>query len=507
LLNAIAALAQSTANTASSNASSAVTTANSASTAATNAQNTANSAATAASNAATAASNAQAAVDYINSDNAVSPSERPQLLQLWVDIYNERTDIYNKLTTYSLITERNNYDTAYSNLLIYLTSTSSSIYTVRMPNPPSVSSTWAAGSTVIMIVGSEMRTVFSEYYKYKILALNAMSAAAKTLADNAQGSANTAISNASAANTAATNAATAAADRLSKSANNILAGSGALIAGTLVTNSAGSRVSGSGMAITSQGIAGYDSGGTATFAISTNGSAVFKGDLTGASGTFSGTVAAGNTTDGLILDPVTKTLKVYDSGTARVTVGNLGSAVYGVRGTNTAGAETFRLDENGLLSYPKAAVLNMHGTSYNMRVILEGKITQTNTVSGTITNDIQIPISSNGAFRVYVNVVGYYENATYSVSSALSSILMGEVYFNNATSAPAYMATQYGIGDTTDTTNFNVSGRVQLVFSSGLLYLRLNSRSGQGANAKTYYRYIVSGMDDGFYPAFTNNYG
>jgi len=84
---------------------------------------------------------------------------------------------------------------------------------------------------------------------------------------------------------------------------------------------------------------------------------------------------------------------------------------------------------------------------------------------------------------------------------------MGEVYFNNATSAPAYMATQYGIGDTTDTTNFNVGGRVQLVFSSGLLYLRLNSRSGQGANAKTYYRYIISGMDDGFYPAFTNNYG
>ena len=49
--------------------------------------------------------------------------------------------------------------------------------------------------------------------------------------------------------------------------------------------------------LNSEGIAAYDASGSTTFAINASGNAVFKGNITGASGTFSGRLAVNTTTD------------------------------------------------------------------------------------------------------------------------------------------------------------------------------------------------------------------
>ena len=93
---------------------------------------------------------------------------------------------------------------------------------------------------------------------------------AQTVAANA--------ANGSTAYTAITDASTGLSTKLANNAANALAGAGAIKAGSLQINTSGAWVSGSGVAITANGIASYDSTGHANFAINaSNGSATLKG--------------------------------------------------------------------------------------------------------------------------------------------------------------------------------------------------------------------------------------
>jgi hypothetical protein len=107
----------------------------------------------------------------------------------------------------------------------------------------------------------------------------------------------TVLGNISTANSNASAAIAAAATKLNKSASDVLSGTinltgaGAFATGSISVNSSG-VASGSGVAITSRGIVGLNSG-TPTFSIdATTGAAIFKGDITGASGTFSGDITS-----------------------------------------------------------------------------------------------------------------------------------------------------------------------------------------------------------------------
>jgi hypothetical protein len=209
---------------------------------------------------------------------------------------------------------------------------------------------------------------------------------------------------------------------------------------------------------------------------------------------------------GILINPSVPKISTYSAGVERIKMGNLGFT-YGIKGFNSSSVETFTLDDNGLVTYPRNAVLNKFGTSYNFPCLLEGKLRQTQAIAGTITTEINIGAYSAGAFRVFAQVVGYYENATYTTSSANSAFMAGEVLFKNKGGLPAYMSTTYISTDTTDGTNFAAGSRIQLLLIDGSLTLKLLSRANQGAGANTYYRYIIWGMDDGFYPCFNNSYG
>ena len=88
---------------------------------------------------------------------------------------------------------------------------------------------------------------------------------------------------------------TGLAAKLASASRNVLAGSGGLAVGTINWNTSGVVNSGFGVAITANGIVARNSSFADTFVLdATTGNAVFKGDLTGASGTFSGSIITAN---------------------------------------------------------------------------------------------------------------------------------------------------------------------------------------------------------------------
>lgn len=96
---------------------------------------------------------------------------------------------------------------------------------------------------------------------------------------------------------AVNNATTGLATKLANNARNALSGSGGLAAGSLQWNSSGVRTSGSGVGLTANGLAAYDAGGNATFALNaSNGSATFAGALSAATGSFTGAIYGGSYT-------------------------------------------------------------------------------------------------------------------------------------------------------------------------------------------------------------------
>ncbi|CAB5220126.1 Domain of unknown function DUF1983 [uncultured Caudovirales phage] len=120
--------------------------------------------------------------------------------------------------------------------------------------------------------------------------------AAATAASTAQTTANTAVTNASAAAAAAAAAQTAADAKLAKAGAQVLTGPVSLNAASAITvgtPALDSVVGHNGFYIGSTGIVGTKDG-AATFSLDNSGNAIFKGNLTGASGTFSGSLQVGS---------------------------------------------------------------------------------------------------------------------------------------------------------------------------------------------------------------------
>lgn len=177
-----------------SSVSTAQTTANTAITNAATAQGAANAAQTTANTALSDAATANTALANIASDNILSPSEKPAIVQDYGVITSEQSGIDAQATAYGITTEKTAYDNAVSALTVYL-------------------GTLAGWNTVpgsdVAVTGTTFRSKFFDVYTARQALLNAIAAKAKTLADAAQTQANTATTNAATAQTTANTAVTA----------------------------------------------------------------------------------------------------------------------------------------------------------------------------------------------------------------------------------------------------------------------------------------------------------
>lgn len=134
---------------------------------------------TAANNAATAAGNAQTSANTANSlladianDNLLIPSEKQDVLKEWQIIQGEYPTVVAQATTYSV--SSSDYTAKYNALNTYITPLLSSM------------------TTNSAIVGTTFRSTFKAYYDAKIALLKLVTDKAKTIADAAQSSADTA---------------------------------------------------------------------------------------------------------------------------------------------------------------------------------------------------------------------------------------------------------------------------------------------------------------------------
>jgi hypothetical protein len=251
------------------------------------AQGTADDAATAASTAQDAADAAQEAADDaldvladIASDNVLTPGEKPTIITDYGVITAEQAGIDAQATAYAITTQKTAYDNAVTALTTHLSTLTTPV-------------AWNDLSGNTDIVGTTFRAKFTDVYTTRQALLNAISAAAKVLADDAATAASTAQDAADAAQTDASNALTGLTTKLNSDARNVLAGAGGLAVGTLEWNSSGVRTSGYGVGFSANGLAAYNSAGTPTFALNgATGDATFAGELSAASGTFSGTLDA-----------------------------------------------------------------------------------------------------------------------------------------------------------------------------------------------------------------------
>ena len=147
---------------------------------------------------------ANTALTNIASDSILSPSEKPMVVQDYTAITGEQGGIDAQATAYSITTEKTAYDTAVSTLTSYL-GTLSGWNTIP--------------GTDVAIVGTTFRANFADVYAKRQALLNAISAAAKVLANNAQSQADTALANAATADAKAVAAQSSANSALTQLTN------------------------------------------------------------------------------------------------------------------------------------------------------------------------------------------------------------------------------------------------------------------------------------------------
>lgn len=323
--------AQTTANTAQANANTASTTANTASTTANAAQTTANTANTAAAAAQTTANTANSTANAANTAAAAAQSTaNAKLAKSGADIltgpislsaanailvgttndglYLGNTGIVGRkggVTTFSVDAAGN---ATFAGQLSAATGTFSGTLSA-------VTGTFGgtvSGNVTGSINGTAATTIINNITTAQTTANTASTAAstaqttantANTAASTAQTTANTAKTTADTANTAAAsaqttaNAANTAAANAQTTANAKLAKSGADILTGPITLSASNAIlvgtTNDGLYLGNTGIVGRKAGAT-TFAVDAAGNATFKGDLTGASGTFTGNLTVGS---------------------------------------------------------------------------------------------------------------------------------------------------------------------------------------------------------------------
>lgn len=139
----------------------------------------------------TDADTANAALANIASDNLLTAGEKPTVIRDWNVISAEQAGIDAQATAYGITTQKTAYDNAVTALSSYLGTLTTPVL-------------WSNLTGNTTIVGTTFRSKFADVYATRQTLLNAIYAAAKVRADNAQTAANSALDAADAAQTDAT---------------------------------------------------------------------------------------------------------------------------------------------------------------------------------------------------------------------------------------------------------------------------------------------------------------
>jgi phage minor structural protein len=134
----------------------------------------------------------------IASDSKLTPSDKQLVKKDWDAIVAEKPTIDLQADTYSITTEKTDYDTSYNTLNTYITPLLTDL------------------TTTSDIVGATFRSNFSDYYSKRTTLLKKITDTAKSLADGAQSTANSASTAASNAQTSADTAQTDATNALNE---------------------------------------------------------------------------------------------------------------------------------------------------------------------------------------------------------------------------------------------------------------------------------------------------
>ncbi len=266
----------------------------------------ASSAASDAANAQISAASANALLSDIASDARLTPTEKLRIRQEWDAAYSERAGIRTQADTFGVTTEKASYDGAFQALGTYLNG--GAAYTIGATPPLWI--TDAQLSVTTTIVGSTFRSNWTSMFSARQVLLNKLADVARTLANSAQ-------SSATSAQIDATNALNF---RLAKNAADTLSGTI-----TLSTTGAIQTVNGlNSLVMGPTGIVGVGpkaGGGTEVkFSFSTTtGELTTKGDISGSTGTFVGSVSVNGATWG---NGVTGFFAGMDSGFARLRIGS-----------------------------------------------------------------------------------------------------------------------------------------------------------------------------------------
>lgn len=139
----------------------------------------------------TDADTANTALANIASDNLLTAGEKPTVIRDWNVISAEQAGIDAQATAYGITTQKTAYDNAVTALSSYLGTLTTPVL-------------WSNLTGNTTIVGTTFRSKFADVYATRQTLLNAIYAAAKVRADNAQTAANSALDAADAAQTDAT---------------------------------------------------------------------------------------------------------------------------------------------------------------------------------------------------------------------------------------------------------------------------------------------------------------
>ena len=483
---AAASAAATTASNASTTAGTAQAAAQAANTAAVAAQATANTAVTnaaaaqaTANTAATNASSANTALANLASDNILSPSEKPSVVQDYATITNEQSGIDAQATTYAITTEKTTYDTAVTALTTYLGTLTG----------------WnSIPGTDVAIVGTTFRQKFADVYAARQALLNAIIAKAKTLADAAQGQANTATTNAGVAQTAAATAATAAAAAALTSTWSGVSGTGKPVDNATANQSDATTNSAIGTAATTATWGGVSGAGkpsdnaTATTKIINTGNITIAGNTATKTGSGNawdgGCVSADSYTGGAYVSAITPSTgyhlmfglnsdPITDNGYSSIDY-----AVYVNVGTITVYESGTQIGSYG--SYSVGDVLAVTYDGVNVRYLKNG------TVYRTVAATIIVPL--------------FFDSSFYEVGSSLTNIQFGPMSNNswssiggagrpadNATANQSDATTNGAIATAATTANYSgLSGTPGAAIANSNISIGSNGAlSGGGGGAVT----------------------
>jgi predicted phage tail protein len=228
------------------------------------------------------------------------------------------------------------------------------------------------------------------------------------------------------------------------------------------------------------------------------------GKLTTGTLSSSTNITVGTSTDGLFLDGSNRFMTAVSGGSNRTKFGNLGST-YGIAGWK-AGVTSpiFQLDQNGLQAKIQQASLELFGGSYHMPVVADGWYEFAGNGT-TQTATVQIPVITNGCFRLAFHITGYYENAGMTASAACMRYGMNGVYFNDALFKQRDMGTTWissDYADSSGSTTAFTTDRIDVIWDATfeVLKLQFKSRVSAPVGSTSSFSYIVWAVDNYSYP-------